>query len=77
MMFGYATNRPQVSSIDEESPIAARVCVVDDDVSVRESLELLIRTAGSPSSSRRRRSSSRSRATLARAAWFSISRFQD
>jgi len=46
MMFGYATNRPQVSSIDEESPIAARVCVVDDDVSVRESLELLIRTAG-------------------------------
>ena len=50
------------------------VFVVDDDISVRESLELLIlsRRAGSPRRSRRRSSSSNVRPATVRVAWFSM-----
>jgi hypothetical protein len=49
------------------------VFVVDDDISVRESLELLVKSAGwQPETSRRRRSSSRARAPPFRAAWCSM-----
>ena len=53
------------------------VFVVDDDVSVRESLELLIRcAAGSRRHSRPRRNSSPARESSLRAAWYSTLRFR-
>jgi hypothetical protein len=69
----YTAISPTAARLIEAVPmpdVTSIVFVVDDDVSVRESLELLIKTAGwQPETSRRHRSSWFVEAPWFRAAW--------